>query len=57
VETHSKEIDERLPHVLEGAAGDWHQEIAIPLGARQSTALGEADFRGGGAQVWRNTRA
>jgi FkbM family methyltransferase len=54
VETHSQEIDQRLPEVLERAAGQWRQEIAIPLGARLSTPLGEADFAGGGAQLWRN---
>jgi FkbM family methyltransferase len=56
VETHSDEIDEKLPEILQQAAGDWHQEIAIRLGAQQSTPLGEADFKGGGAQVWRNNR-
>jgi hypothetical protein len=32
VETHSDEIDEKLPDVIRHAAGYWHQEIAIPLG-------------------------
>jgi FkbM family methyltransferase len=57
VETHSDEIDRQLPGVLESAAGEWQQEIAIPLGARHSTPLGEADFSGGGAQLWRNLRS
>jgi FkbM family methyltransferase len=57
VETHSSEIDQRLPSVLKRAAGDWQQEIAIPLGARRMTPLGDADFTGGGAQLWRNRRA
>ena len=56
VETHSHEIDARLPEVFEQARGAWQQEIAIPLGARVPTALGDADFGGGGAQVWRNDR-
>jgi FkbM family methyltransferase len=54
VETHSSEIDEKLPPVLAGAAGDWHRELAVPLGGRRVTPLGEADFSGGGVQVWRN---
>lgn len=57
VETHSEEIDERLPHVLGDAAGAWQQEIAIPLGARHTTHLGDADYSGGGAQLWRNDSA
>jgi FkbM family methyltransferase len=56
VETHFAEIDERLPAVLEQAAGNWEQEIAIPLGARRTTPLGEADFTEGGVQLWRNNR-
>ncbi len=54
VETHFDVIDEQLPAVFERAAGEWQQEIAIPLGARRSTPLGEADFSGGGVQLWRN---
>jgi FkbM family methyltransferase len=54
VETHSDEIDQGLPEVLRHAAGEWRQEIAIPLGARRATLLGEADFAGGGVQLWRN---
>lgn len=54
VETHSEAIDEQLPLVFERAAGDWQQEVSIPLGAHISTPLGDADFTGGGAQVWRN---
>lgn len=54
VETHSREIDEQLPEVLYQAAGDWEQEIGIPLGARCTTPLGEADFSHGGVQLWRN---
>lgn len=54
VETHSEQIDEQLPAILEHAAGTWRQEIAIPLGARRTTPLGEANFSGGGVQVWRN---
>ncbi len=54
VETHSDEIDERLPEVLKGAAGRWQQEVAIALGARVTGPLGDADFSGGGAQLWRN---
>lgn len=54
VETHSHEIDERLPEVLERAPGDWELEVAIPLGARLTTPLGDADYAGGGAQLWRN---
>jgi hypothetical protein len=57
VETHSDEIDEQLPAVFGQAAGEWRQEIAIPLGARCMTPLGEADFSGGGVQLWRNERA
>jgi FkbM family methyltransferase len=57
VETHSDRIDEELPGVFERAEGDWQQEVAIPLGARLGTSLGDADFRGGGAQLWRNQRA
>jgi FkbM family methyltransferase len=56
VETHSDEIDERLPAVFHQAAGDWEQEIAIRLGARCMTPLGEADFAEGGVQLWRNNR-
>lgn len=54
VETHSAEIDERLPQMLEGAAGNWRQEIAIPLGAQYTTPLGDAEFTEGGVQLWRN---
>jgi FkbM family methyltransferase len=54
VETHSDQIDEQLPAVLEQAAGHWEQEIAIPLGTRCPTVLGEADFAEGGVQLWRN---
>ena len=57
VETHSDKIDEQLPAVLEQAAGNWEQEIAIPLGAQWTTRLGDADFSGGGVQLWRNDRA
>ena len=56
VETHFDEIDEQLPIVLGRAAGDWQQEITIPLGARCPTRLGEADFGSGGVQLWRNDR-
>ncbi len=55
VETHFDEIDERLPGVFERAAGNWQQEIAIPLGAVRTTRLGDqADYSGGGVQLWRN---
>jgi Methyltransferase FkbM domain len=54
VETHSSLVDQQLPAVFERAAGEWTPEIAIPLGARHSTPLGEADFSGGGVQLWRN---
>jgi FkbM family methyltransferase len=54
VETHTGLIDEQLPAVFERSAGEWTPEIAIPLGARHSTPLGEADFSGGGVQLWRN---
>jgi hypothetical protein len=54
VETHFDEIDEQLPMVFAQAAGDWHQEIAIPLGVKCATPVGEADFTGGGVQLWRN---
>jgi FkbM family methyltransferase len=54
VETHSAEIDEKLPRVLEHARGNWHQELAVPLGATLTTARGVADFSGGGVQLWRN---
>ena len=54
VETHFETIDEQLPTVLAGAAGNWRQDAAIPLGARRTTPLGEADFSEGGVQVWRN---
>jgi FkbM family methyltransferase len=54
VETHSEEIDRGLPEVLERAAGTWQQEAAIPLGAKCTTSQGEADFTGGGVQLWRN---
>lgn len=57
VETHFTEIDEQLPAVFRQAAGDWHQEVAIPLGAQCATPLGEADFSTGGVQLWRNDRA
>lgn len=57
VETHSSAIEEQLPSVLAHAAGDWRLEIAIPIGDRRPTALGEADFGGGGVQVWRNALA
>lgn len=54
VETHSEEIDEKLPEVLEHARGNWQQELAFPLGATLTTERGLADFRGGGVQLWRN---
>jgi FkbM family methyltransferase len=54
VETHLDSIDEGLPAVFARAAGEWQPEIAIPLGARRATPLGEADFSGGGVQLWRN---
>jgi FkbM family methyltransferase len=54
VETHSDVIDRELPAVFERAAGEWRLEVGIPLGARGSTPLGEADFSGGGVQLWRN---
>jgi FkbM family methyltransferase len=53
VETHTSLTDQRLPAVFERSAGEWTPEIAIPLGARHSTPLGDADFSGGG-QLWRN---
>jgi FkbM family methyltransferase len=56
VETHSHEIDEKLPDVIKHAAGSWQQEIAIPLGARRPTPLGEAYYVGG-VQLWRNDSA
>ena len=54
VESHFDVIDQQLPAVFERAAGDWLLEVAIPLRARRSTPLGEADFTGGGVQLWRN---
>ena len=56
VETHFDEIDVRLPAVFQQAAGDWQQEVAIPLGARRNTPLGGADYTEGGVQLWRNNR-
>jgi FkbM family methyltransferase len=55
VETHSAAIDERLPRVFREAAGEWCLIAAAPLGARQATPLGEADFGAGGVQLWHNT--
>jgi FkbM family methyltransferase len=54
VETHLDVIDEQLPTVLSQAAGDWVLETAVPLGAQRPTPLGDADFSGGGVQLWRN---
>jgi FkbM family methyltransferase len=54
VETHSGEIDEKLPEVFEHASGNWQQELAFPLGATLTTKRGLADFREGGVQLWRN---
>ena len=54
VETHLDVVDQELPAVFERAAGDWVSEIAIPLGAQHATPLGDADFSGGGVQLWRN---
>ena len=54
VETHWDAIDQDLPAVFEQASGEWTLEIAVPLGARRSTPIGEADFSGGGVQLWRN---
>lgn len=56
VETHSHEIDERLPDVFRHAAGSWRQELAFPLGATRPTALGEAHHVGG-VQLYRNDSA
>jgi FkbM family methyltransferase len=54
VETHSHEIDDRLPHVFAEAAGAWSAVAIVPLGARRATPLGEASFDGGGMQLWLN---
>lgn len=56
VETHFDDIDEQLPALFEQAAGNWEQELAIPLGATVGTPLGDADFTAGGIQLWRNNQ-
>jgi FkbM family methyltransferase len=57
VETHADLIDQELPAVFEQAVGDWQLKIAIPLGDKRSTPLGDADFSGGGVQLWQNAAA
>jgi FkbM family methyltransferase len=57
VETHSEAIDKGLPAVFEDAAGDWSPVVAAPLGAHQTTPLGEASFDEGGVQLWLNRGA
>ena len=57
VETHSEAIDEKLGGVFESAEGHWSLIVSAPLGAHRKTALGEAVFTGGGAQLWANRDA
>lgn len=54
VETHSSKIDDELPETFAGAEGSWSLIAQAPLGARLRTPVGNANFEGGGIQVWHN---
>lgn len=57
VETHTPEIDERLPGVFQRAPGEWRAAYAVRFGGRCVNSLGEVDLVDAGVQVWRNDAA